>query len=153
MTAFAIFGKSKTYAMYEIIQPLHYWWAYGAFILLVLATINSLMGHLSKREFKAGDRKIALFGLIAVHTQLLIGLITWAVSPMGMKAMSQMSDSALRLTAVEHPLMGIIAAVLVTIGFSKHKSLEGAAKFKPLAIFYTIALVLVLSRIPWSLWF
>ena len=139
--------------MYEIIQPIHKYWAYVAFILLVLATFNSIMGLTSKREFKDGDRKLGLFGLIGVHTQLLIGLITWAVSPLGMASMSQMGDSALRLTAVEHPLMGVIAAVLVTVGFSKHKKVEGNAKFKPLAIFYTIALVLVLSRIPWALWF
>lgn len=139
--------------MYEIIQPLHKYFAYVAFILLVLATFNSIAGNSSKREFKDGDRKIALFGLIGVHTQLLIGLITWLVSPIGLNALGQMKDSALRLTSLEHPLMGIIAAVLVTVGFSKHKKLEGPAKFKPLAIFYTIALVLVLSRIPWALWF
>jgi hypothetical protein len=47
-----------------------------------------------------------------------------------------------------------LAAALVTIGFSKHKKKETSAeKFKIIAILYTIALVLVLSRIPWSAWF
>jgi hypothetical protein len=32
-----------------------------------------------------------------------------------------MSDKALRLTSLEHPLINIIAIALITIGWSKHK--------------------------------
>ena len=65
-----------------------------------------------------------------------------------------MKDAMLRLFAVEHPLIMIIAVVLITIGYSKHKKKEEAkAKFKTLSIFYTIALLLILSRIPWGNWF
>ena len=42
---------------------------------------------------------------------------------------------------------------LITIGYSKHKKKRlSAPKYKTLAIFYTIALVLILSRIPWEVW-
>ncbi|MEX2350563.1 MAG: hypothetical protein WD554_06760, partial [Flavobacteriaceae bacterium] len=59
----------------------------------------------------------------------------------------------LRLYAVEHPLIMIIAVVLITIGYSKHKKqLTSKGKFKMLAIFYTIAFILILSRIPWHHW-
>ena len=65
-----------------------------------------------------------------------------------------MKNSDLRKVLVEHPLVGIIAITLITIGFSKHKKkTTDAAKFKTIAIFYTIALILILSRIPWDLWF
>ena len=65
-----------------------------------------------------------------------------------------MKNSELRKVLVEHPLVGIIAIVLITIGFSKHKKKERSAeKFKTIALLYTIALVLILSRIPWSSWF
>jgi hypothetical protein len=48
----------------------------------------------------------------------------------------------------------IIAVALVTIGYSKHKKkLVSKPKFKMLAIFYSIALALVLYMIPWNLWF
>lgn len=64
-----------------------------------------------------------------------------------------MKNSHLRLLVVEHPLVNIIAIVLITIGWSKHKKIaEGNAKFKPFAIFYTLGLILLLSRIPWSTW-
>jgi multisubunit Na+/H+ antiporter MnhB subunit len=65
-----------------------------------------------------------------------------------------MKDSALRKALVEHPLTIIIAIVLITIGFSKHKKkTTDKAKFKTITIFYTIALILILAMIPWDLWF
>jgi len=40
------------------------------------------------------------------------------------------------------------------MGWSKHKkATTNEAKFKSIAIFYGVGLVLILSRIPWSLWF
>jgi hypothetical protein len=64
-----------------------------------------------------------------------------------------MKDAALRLTSLEHPLTNIIAIVLITIGWSKHKKAENSlAKFKSITIFYGLGLVLILSRIPWKLW-
>ena len=140
--------------MYHFIQKFHSGWAYLALLLLVFAVLNSFMGMSSKREFTAKDRKIALFGLIATHIQLVVGLILYFVSPLGSAVFGQMKDAALRLTSLEHPLTNIIAIVLITIGWSKHKKGEtDAAKFKSIAVFYGIGLVLILSRIPWSLWF
>ena len=64
-----------------------------------------------------------------------------------------MKDAVNRLYLVEHPLINIIAVVLITIGYSKHKKkLTSTPKFKVIAIFYTFALILFLSRIPWNTW-
>lgn len=143
--------------MYNFIKQLHSGWAYIAVLLLVFAVVNSLIGHFSKKEFTAKDRKIALFGLIGIHIQLLIGLIIYFVSEIGMKAFSTegaMKIPELRLTMLEHPLVNIIAIALITIGWSKHKKLTTSeSKFKTISLFYGLGLVLVLSRIPWSLWF
>ncbi|MFO7718830.1 MAG: hypothetical protein R6W85_00135, partial [Gillisia sp.] len=100
-----------------------------------------------------------LFTLIASHIQLLIGIVLYFVSPhfskfsaIGMGGV--MKDSISRLYLVEHPLIMIIAIVLITMGYSKHKGkLTSKPKFKLLAIFYSIALILMLSRIPWNAWF
>lgn len=139
--------------MYEFIQKFHSGWAYLALLLLVVAVINAFVGFVSKKEFTAKDRKIAIFGLIGTHTQLLIGLILYFVSPLGLNSLGQMSDKMLRLTSLEHPLTNIIAIVLITIGWSKHKKLTTSeSKFKTFSIFYGFGLLLILSRIPWSLW-
>ncbi|MES2239499.1 MAG: hypothetical protein V4497_04495 [Bacteroidota bacterium] len=140
--------------MYIFIQKFHSGWAYLALLLLVIAVINAFIGLASKKEFTAKDRKIAIFGLIGTHTQLLIGLILYFVSPLGFNSLGQMSDKMLRLTSLEHPLINIIAITLITIGWSKHKKLSTSeSKFKTFSIFYGLGLLLILSRIPWSLWF
>jgi hypothetical protein len=140
--------------MYEFIQKFHSGWAYIALLLLVVAVVNAFIGMFSKKEFTAKDRKIALFGLIGTHTQLLIGLILYFVSPLGFASLGQMSDKALRLTSLEHPLINIIAIILITIGWTKHKKLTTSeSKFKTFSIFYGLGLLLILSRIPWSMWF
>lgn len=142
--------------MYTFIQKFHSGWAYLALLLLVVAVVNSFIGMSSKKEFSPKDRKIALFGLIGAHIQLVIGMILYFVSEVGFKQLSgeAMKNAALRLTVVEHPLINIIAIVLITIGWSKHKkAATSEAKFKSIAIFYGLGLVLILSRIPWKLWF
>jgi hypothetical protein len=140
--------------MYEFIQKFHSGWAYLALFLLVVAVVNSFIGMASKKEFTARDRKISLFGLIGLHTQLLIGLILYFVSPLGLASLGQMADKTLRLTSLEHPLINLIGITLITIGWSKHKKLTTSeSKFKTFSIFYGLGLLLILSRIPWTLWF
>lgn len=138
--------------MYELLQKFHSGWAYLALILLVFALVNSALGTSSNKEFTAKDRKIALFGLIATHIQFLVGIILYFISPLGLSGFN-MKEAALRLTSMEHPLINLIAIALITIGWSKHKKVgTSLEKFKKIAIFYGIGLLLILSRIPWSTW-
>lgn len=144
----------------QTIQFIHSYWAYLVVLVVLVAVINALAGVFSKRDFTAKDFRIALFALIATHIQILLGIVLYFISPMGMKNISNlgmgevMKESLYRLYAIEHPMMMLIAVIVLTIGYSKHKKqLLDAKKFKTLAIFYTIAFVLMLSRIPWSEWF
>ena len=62
-----------------------------------------------------------------------------------------MKNSVLRSNVVEHPVAMILAVVCITIGYSKHKKqLSSAGKLKKIAIFYSIALLLVCAKIPWD---
>ncbi|MGB7787109.1 MAG: hypothetical protein WBL27_13490 [Salinimicrobium sp.] len=140
------------------VKFIHSYWAYLVLIMLIITAVNALIGYFSKKEYGATDFRLALFTLIVSHIQLLIGIVLYFVSPKlaafqgGMGGV--MKDSTLRLYLVEHPLIMIIAIALITIGYSKHKKkLTSHPKFKLLSIFYTLALILVLSRIPWSAWF
>ena len=140
--------------MYEFIQKFHSGWAYLAVLALIIALINSLFGFFTKKEFVAKDRKIALIGLATLHTQLLIGLILYFVSGKGFDSLGQIGNPELRLTSLEHPLVNLIGISLITIGWMKHKKLTTSeSKFKTFSIYYGLGLVLILSRIPWELWF
>lgn len=138
---------------YNIIKQAHSGVAYLALIFLLIVIINAFSGLATNREFTEKDRKLGLFGLIFCHIQLLLGLILYFVSPMVQSFGVAMKDPLLRLYALEHPLVNIIAIVLITIGWSKHKkATDSKAKFKKFAIFYTLGLILLLSRIPWKIW-
>mgnify|MGYP006383416151 CR=1 FL=1 len=139
--------------MYTFLQKFHSGWAYLALLALVIAVVNALIGFFSNKEFTAKDRKIALIALITIHIQLLVGLILYFVSPLGKASLGNMKDAALRLTSMEHPLTNIIAVVLITIGWSKHKREESNnGKFKKIALFYLLGLVLLLAMIPYKQW-
>lgn len=144
--------------MYNTVKLIHSYWAYLVLAVLIIASINAIFKSLRGKEYEAKDFRISLFTLIISHIQLLIGLLLYFVSPrleffseLGMGGV--MKDAVNRLYLVEHPLINIIAVVLITIGYSKHKKkLTSQSKLKMIAVFYTIALVLFLSRIPWDVW-
>lgn len=143
--------------LYQYINSVHSLCAYIVLIVLFLSTINALAGFFTKKEFTVKDLRLSLFTLIFSHIQLLLGLLLYAVTPrlmawqMGAKIV--MKNSLFRQLLVEHPLMNIIAVTLITIGWVKHKKqTTNRGKFGKIAIFYTIALVCLLSMIPWRLW-
>ncbi len=135
-----------------MMKNIHSYWAFIVLAVLIFAVINAIIGLLKKKEFTHKDFRLGLFALILTHIQLLIGLAVYIVGSW-YSFLSDMKNSATRLLALEHPLMMIIAIVLITMGWSKHKKqVKSESKFKSFAIFYGLALVIILSRIPWSNW-
>jgi heme/copper-type cytochrome/quinol oxidase subunit 2 len=149
----------QTKNIFTMTKMIHSYWAYLVLLILIIAVLNAIIGLTSKKEFKAKDLRISLFALITAHIQLILGFVAYYFSvyydTMKNVGMGEvMKNSELRKPLIEHPLLILIAIALITIGFSKHKKKsDDAAKFKTIAIFYTIALILILAVIPWNLWF
>ena len=145
--------------MYETIQTLHSYLAYVTLAVLFFAVANAIMGLVGKKMFTMNkDLRLSLFALILCHLQLLVGLLLYFISANGFSAIQEHGmgglTSVARLLAVEHPFVNILALILITVGWSRHKKfMEGNKKFKSIAIFYGLGLVLILSRIPWDQWF
>ncbi len=144
--------------MYQLIKQLHSWSAYIVLLVLIAAVINALIGYVKKKKyFEVKDLRLSLFALIFSHIQLLLGLLVYVLTPRlqmwGEGAKVVMKDSLSRLLLLEHPLMNIIAIVLITVGWVKlKKQTDVRQMFGKIALFYGIALVILLSRIPWKLW-
>lgn len=137
--------------MYSILLQAHHYLAFIALIFLTYAFINGLTGTFNEKAWELSHKKINLYALIATHTMLLLGLImavmTWTSADMG----EIMKNAEARKAYVEHPTVGILAAILVTIGNAKSKSaLVNGKKFKNTAVFFGLGLLLVLSRLPWG---
>jgi cytochrome bd-type quinol oxidase subunit 1 len=63
---------------------------------------------------------------------------------------AMMKSSTHRFWAIEHMVGMLLGAILITIGWSKaKKAIENAAKFKKIAVFYTIGFIIILATIPW----
>jgi len=138
-------------------KEIHSYWAYLVLLILIIAVINAVRGDLQKKEFTDRDLRIGLFTFIVSHIQLLIGLGWYFMSPwfkfLKTNGAEVMSDKGVRLLAIEHPITMILAIALITIGWSKHKKRTAdIAKFKTFVVFYGLALLLILSRIPWNNW-
>jgi hypothetical protein len=143
--------------MYIYLKTVHSYWAFFVLFILVAVIINAFIGRYMGKEFSTKDLRISLFGLIFSHIQLLIGLILYFVSPWfdqwAAIGMGVMKDPQTRLYLVEHPITNILAIVLITIGWSMHKrQSESSKKFLRIILFYSLGLLLLLSRIPWSTW-
>jgi uncharacterized membrane protein YozB (DUF420 family) len=142
--------------MYSIVTNVHIVLFVLVFILGLNVIIRAQRGKSSNAEFTDTDRKAGLFFMISLHTQLLIGLVLYFfLSPITTGAFADfgaaMKDPATRLLAVEHISVNIIAVVLATINNAKNKkAIADAAKHKNALLFTLAALVLILSRIPWS---
>lgn len=136
--------------MQNILIHAHSGWRWIVLILLLAAVVKMNVGWKGNKKFTAGDKKLALFAMVAYHIQFLMGWILFFLSSKVQFVDGMMGNSTLRFFAIEHSLMMTIAMVLITIGYSKSKKANNdTQRFKRLAIFYTISLILILASIPW----
>jgi MFS family permease len=133
---------------YSFFKYFHSGFRYVVIILVLLAIFQSLAGWLGKRPYTEGNRKVNLFALISVHTQFLLGIILYFLSPFVQFNSQTMKNFDARYWTVEHLTMMLIAIALITIGHSKSKKIALAeGKHKTIAIFYTLALAIVVAAI------
>ncbi len=132
-------------------------WLRWVLLILAIASIGlSKVGWFGKKPYTDTNRRLGLFLTITADIQLLLGLVIYLfTSAITKTAFSDfgaaMKTPELRFYAVEHILVMIIAIALLHIGKSKVKKAEtDLKKHKTTVWFYGIALLLILSRIPWD---
>jgi hypothetical protein len=133
---------------YPFVLNLHSGFRYIVVVLVLLAIIQALLGWLGKRPYTPLNKRINLFAMISAHTQLLIGIVLYFISPFVQFNEGTMKSETIRYYTVEHWVMMIIAIVLITIGHSKSKKLVlPEAKHRIVFIFYAIALLVVVGAL------
>ncbi len=137
--------------MHSLLLLFHSTIRYFVLIFLILVIVRSLMGWMNRKDYTNTDDKVSLWLFILTHTQLLIGLILFFVSPVVIFSGASMKDSIARYWLVEHNTMMIIAIVLISVArISIKKIADTVAKHKRLFILNTIALVIILVSISMS---
>lgn len=148
--------RSKTNLAMDMIQHLHSILRWALLIVLLYSVFVSYNGMMKKQPFTPTQDKAGLWLTILADVQLLLGFLLYFLGGLGLKNIRQMGmgevmkNSYFRFFAMEHLLMMLVAIVLLHIGRAKSKKAAGdAAKHKNAFWFYVIALVLILSSIPW----
>jgi len=142
--------------MYQFTLFLHSWLRWILLILAVMVIIRAFYGWIGNKDFLKADNTSSLILVSLFHVQLLLGLILYFfLSPITKGAFQDfgnaMKDSQLRYWAVEHIFIMILSVIIAQIGrIQIKKAHSDQAKFRSSAIYFTLAIVLILSRIPWN---
>ena len=124
-------------------------------LILVLGSIFRAVSNMSSGKFTALDDKLSLFSLITAHVQLLLGLGLYFISPLVEAAMAAgmceaMKSTVMRFWLVEHVFGMVIGIALITVGrIAAKRATEDNAKFKKIAVYFSIGLLIILATIPW----
>lgn len=130
---------------------------YAIIIVLLIAIFQYIRSKSAKKSFSSGDKTLSLLSMIIMDIQFLIGGVLFFLGPNApMKYFDSLSFGEImkekipRFFTLEHPLMIIIALVLVHIGHaSVKKDISSDRKYKKLITMYTLALIIILAAVPW----
>jgi hypothetical protein len=126
---------------------------YLVLIGLLGVILQSLVGLTQNKPYGKLENKAGLYLFIFTHTQLLLGIILYFMSPVGISNFSgaAMKDAATRYWLVEHNTIMLIAIVLITLARTTSKKMTtDSSKHKRLLIFNSIALGLIILGIAMS---
>src|SRR6478735_388449 len=110
------------------------------YVVLALLIAAIFTAYSKWQSNDKGDSKLYLFALIATHTQLLIGLLLYLMSPK--VNFDLIGEKVFRYFSIEHAFMMIIAIVLITVGRVRSKKLSGAEKHRTVLFYYVMGLVI-----------
>ncbi len=134
--------------MYPILLNTHSVLRYFVLIFLFLVVVKAFLGFSNKQAFAKIDNMLGLTLFSLTHTQLLLGLVLYFVSPFVQFSGASMKDATLRYWTAEHIVIMLIAVGLITAARTTSKKIsDDTAKHKRMFIFNTIALVLILVGI------
>ena len=141
--------------MYSVLLLLHSYNRWLVLISLVFTIFRSYQGWLRHKHFTKFDDRTRHITATIVHIQLLLGLWLYAISPLVSFFLHHFEEAEkereIRFFGMEHSSMMLVAVVLISIGSAKAKrKAADKEKFKTMAIWFSLGLLIILSSIPWQ---
>ncbi|MFZ6014463.1 MAG: cytochrome B [Bacteroidota bacterium] len=134
--------------MYTGLLHTHSYLRYFILVMLIVVIVRSLLGFINKKPYTGLDNRLGLFLFILTHTQLLVGIVLFFVSPFVQFSSAAMKTVSTRYWLVEHNTAMLIAIVLITLARTTSKKMSaGPAKHKRMFIFNALALAIILVTI------
>jgi hypothetical protein len=141
--------------LYSVVLTLHSILRWLVIIAALFAIIRSITGLSFKRGWMQMDDQAGFWFTMFLDIQVLLGILLYFfLSPTTTNALQNfsaaMSNAATRFFAVEHVLGMVIAVVIAHIGRSLSKKAPTALqKHRRAAIWYSLAVLIILASIPW----
>lgn len=141
--------------LYSFLLAFHSFWRWFVLVTLVVSIGRAFWGKKRHRPFAKKDNLLRMLTLISAHIQLTIGVVLYAISPIVSYFWNNFGKAVherqIRFFGMEHITVMIAAIIVLTIGSSKvKKQKEDYEKFSIMFFWFGIALLLILSSIPWS---
>lgn len=141
--------------MYTIVLAIHSLTRWLVLASLVFAIFRAYRGWLTNATFAGFDNKVRHVTATIAHVQLVLGLWLYFISPLTTYFLNHYSDAVhnreLRFFGMEHITMMLLAITIITIGSVATKRKTGhRRKYRTMAVWYTIALLIIISSVPWS---
>jgi uncharacterized membrane protein YbjE (DUF340 family) len=141
--------------MYQTLLALHSLVRWFVLASLLFAIYRGYKGWLTNKAFTKFDNSVRYWAISIAHIQFCVGLCLYFVSPIINYFLHNYKDAVherqIRFFGMEHNIMMIVAIVIITIGSSlaKRKPTD-KAKFKTMALWFSVALLIIIVSIPWT---
>jgi hypothetical protein len=142
--------------MFPSILVIHNILRWGVLVFGLYAITKSALGLIHKREYTKQTNIAHAIFVGFCHLQLVLGMVLYMISPNVDMALANgfgaaMKDGYSRLIVVEHISINVIAIALIQVGRTlSKKAIIDRVKYKKSLLFFSIGLLLILSRIPWQ---
>jgi cytochrome bd-type quinol oxidase subunit 2 len=141
--------------MYSTLLALHSLTRWLVLISLIFAIYTAFKGWFTNKSFSKSDNRIRHWTATIAHVQLILGIWLYFISPIIDYFLHNykiaVHQREIRFFGMEHNIMMIIAILIITIGsFKAKRKPTNQEKFKTMAIWFTIGLVIILISIPWT---
>jgi len=124
-------------------------------IFLLIALFNAFTGLFKARLFSRRDYLCKQLAVRIVQIQFILGIVLYAISPIVRYFLTNFGEAVhvreIRFFGMEHITVMVIAVGLISVASDKiDRSDRDRDKFRIMAWWFGIALLLILTSIPWS---
>ncbi|WP_158827036.1 hypothetical protein [Mucilaginibacter lacusdianchii] len=142
-------------SLYPILLALHSLTRWLVLLSLIYAIYRSYSGWRQDKPFSKFDNSVRHITVTIAHIQLVLGVWLYFISPITNYFLANFKTAVherqIRFFGMEHVTVMLVAIVLITIGSAKAKRKPtDQLKYKTMAVWYTVAMVLIISSVPWQ---
>jgi hypothetical protein len=140
--------------MYSAALTLHSWMRWVVIAAGLFAFVRAAAGASGRKSWRPSDDRAGFWFTTTLDFQMLLGLLLYFfLSPFTTQALhdfgAAMKATGPRFWAIEHPVGMLIGLTIAHIGRARARKTDSLRRHKVVAIFFGLALAVILASIPW----